>query len=202
MVLGDSCIALHLAASIDPAVNARCIAVASALESLALRGVRDVVPTYNAVTVHCQSAGGRRGGSQGRARAACGEDTVRVAGSISRNRNSRDLWRIVGPGPGGGRRLRRMLRGRGGAASHGDSLSRVHARVSPWLCVSGIGRSAHRDAAARDASDTSRRGVGRYRRGADRNLSVRYTRWLACDRTDIDQGVRCCESRAVSAEGW
>jgi KipI family sensor histidine kinase inhibitor len=51
--LGDSCIALQLAASIDPAVNARCIAVASALEGLALRGVRDVVPTYNAVAVHC-----------------------------------------------------------------------------------------------------------------------------------------------------
>ena len=51
-VLGDSCVALHLAASIDPAVNARCIAVASALESLALRGIRDVVPSYNSVTVH------------------------------------------------------------------------------------------------------------------------------------------------------
>ena len=42
----------QLAADIDPAVNARCIAVAAALERLALRGVRDVVPTYNAVTVH------------------------------------------------------------------------------------------------------------------------------------------------------
>jgi KipI family sensor histidine kinase inhibitor len=41
-----------LAASIEPAVNARCIALAASLENLALRGVRDVVPTYNAVTVH------------------------------------------------------------------------------------------------------------------------------------------------------
>ena len=52
VALGDSCVALHLAATIDPVINARCIAVAEALESLALRGVRDVVPTYNSVTVH------------------------------------------------------------------------------------------------------------------------------------------------------
>jgi inhibitor of KinA len=52
VMLGDSCVALHLAADIDPAVNARCIAVAAALEDLSLRGIRDVVPTYQAVTVH------------------------------------------------------------------------------------------------------------------------------------------------------
>lgn len=50
--LGDSCVSAQFAAAIDPAVNARCIALAAALERLALRGVRDVVPTYNAVTVH------------------------------------------------------------------------------------------------------------------------------------------------------
>ena len=43
---------LQFAAVIDPVVNARCIALAASLETLALRGVRDVVPTYNAVTVH------------------------------------------------------------------------------------------------------------------------------------------------------
>jgi KipI family sensor histidine kinase inhibitor len=50
--LGDACVSLQLSDSIDPVVNDRCVAVASALETLALRGVRDVVPTYNAVTVH------------------------------------------------------------------------------------------------------------------------------------------------------
>ncbi len=50
--LGDSCVSVQFAAVIDPAVNARCIALAASLEGLALRGVRDVVPTYNAVTVH------------------------------------------------------------------------------------------------------------------------------------------------------
>jgi KipI family sensor histidine kinase inhibitor len=52
VVLGDSCVALQFDAVIDPAVNARSIAVAVALERRAIRGVRDVVPTYNAVTVH------------------------------------------------------------------------------------------------------------------------------------------------------
>ena len=52
VVLGDSCVALQFDAVIDQAVNARCIALATALEQCALRGVRDVVPTYNAVTVH------------------------------------------------------------------------------------------------------------------------------------------------------
>lgn len=50
--LGDSSVSLQFAAAIDPVVNARCIALAASLETLALRGVRDVVPTYNAVTVH------------------------------------------------------------------------------------------------------------------------------------------------------
>jgi inhibitor of KinA len=52
VVLGDSCVALQFDAVIDPAVNARCITLAAALEQCALRGVRDVVPTYNAVTIH------------------------------------------------------------------------------------------------------------------------------------------------------
>ena len=50
--LGDACVSLRLSDFIDPVVNDRCVAVASAFETLALRGVRDVVPTYNAVTVH------------------------------------------------------------------------------------------------------------------------------------------------------
>jgi inhibitor of KinA len=49
---GDSCVSLQFAAAIDPVVNGRCIALAGLLETRALRGVRDVVPTYNAVTVH------------------------------------------------------------------------------------------------------------------------------------------------------
>jgi inhibitor of KinA len=52
VMLGDSCVSAQFAAVIDPGVNARCIVLAAALERLALRGVRDVVPTYNAVTVH------------------------------------------------------------------------------------------------------------------------------------------------------
>lgn len=52
VTLGDSCVSVQFAAAIDPVVNARCIALAASLESLALRGVRDVVPSYNAVTVH------------------------------------------------------------------------------------------------------------------------------------------------------
>lgn len=51
-VLGDSCVAMQLAEAIDPDVNARCISLAAEIERLSLRGVRDVVPTYNSVTVH------------------------------------------------------------------------------------------------------------------------------------------------------
>ena len=50
--IGDSCVALQLGAGIDPDVNARCIAVAEALDRLEVRGIRDVVPTYNAITIH------------------------------------------------------------------------------------------------------------------------------------------------------
>ena len=51
-VLGDSCLSMQFASTIDPAVNARCIELAASFDTLALRGVRDVVPTYNSVTVH------------------------------------------------------------------------------------------------------------------------------------------------------
>lgn len=50
--LGDSCVALQFGSTIDPDVNARCIALGEALERLVLRGIRDVVPTYNTITIH------------------------------------------------------------------------------------------------------------------------------------------------------
>ena len=52
VILGDSCLSLQLDGAIDPLVNAQCVTLAMSLERLALAGVRDVVPSYNAVTVH------------------------------------------------------------------------------------------------------------------------------------------------------
>lgn len=52
VVLSDSCVARHLATTVDSAANARCIALAAALERAALPGVRDIVPAYTSVTVH------------------------------------------------------------------------------------------------------------------------------------------------------
>jgi inhibitor of KinA len=43
---------LELDERIDPVVNARAVAIAAWMESLALRGVRDVVPTYRTVAVY------------------------------------------------------------------------------------------------------------------------------------------------------
>lgn len=50
--IGDSCVAVQFAAAIDESVNARCIALAAWIERHSLPGIRDVVPTYNAVTIH------------------------------------------------------------------------------------------------------------------------------------------------------
>jgi inhibitor of KinA len=50
--LGDSCISIGFDEKIDPAINARCVAMAASLEQQARPGIRDIVPTYNAVTVH------------------------------------------------------------------------------------------------------------------------------------------------------
>jgi len=52
VILGDSCVSVQFEAVIDPVVNARCVALAASMEQRSLRGVRDVVATYNAVTVH------------------------------------------------------------------------------------------------------------------------------------------------------
>ena len=58
---GDSCISLAFAGEgdsenrIDAATNARCVAIAASLERMTLRGIRDVVPTFDAVTIHYDS---------------------------------------------------------------------------------------------------------------------------------------------------
>ena len=49
---GDSAIVLELEPVIDPAVNARAIAIATAVRDQRLAGVRDVIPTYWSVAVH------------------------------------------------------------------------------------------------------------------------------------------------------
>lgn len=49
---GDSALVVELEERIDRAVNARAIAIADAVRSAQLRGVRDVVPTYRSVAIH------------------------------------------------------------------------------------------------------------------------------------------------------
>jgi KipI family sensor histidine kinase inhibitor len=49
---GDSALLLELEEVIDPAVNARVIAIAAAVRREAIRGVRDVVSTYRSVAVY------------------------------------------------------------------------------------------------------------------------------------------------------
>ncbi|HEY1303161.1 MAG TPA: 5-oxoprolinase subunit PxpB [Vicinamibacterales bacterium] len=49
---GDAALLLELDEVIDPAVNARAIAIAAAIRRESVDGVRDVVPTYRTVAVH------------------------------------------------------------------------------------------------------------------------------------------------------
>ncbi len=49
---GDSALVVEFDARIDPLINARAIALADAIQSAALGGVRDVVPTYRSVAVY------------------------------------------------------------------------------------------------------------------------------------------------------
>jgi KipI family sensor histidine kinase inhibitor len=49
---GDAALLLELDAVIDPAVNARAIAIAAAVVGKRIAGVRDVIPTYRSVAVH------------------------------------------------------------------------------------------------------------------------------------------------------
>jgi inhibitor of KinA len=49
---GDSALVVEFEERIDPAINARVIALADALQAAALEGVRDVVPTFRSVAVY------------------------------------------------------------------------------------------------------------------------------------------------------
>jgi KipI family sensor histidine kinase inhibitor len=48
---GDSTLIVELEARIDPAVNARVVAIAATIAAEALPGIRDVVPTYRSVAI-------------------------------------------------------------------------------------------------------------------------------------------------------
>jgi KipI family sensor histidine kinase inhibitor len=50
--LGDSCLSVVFEEKIDPSTNARCVAMADALDRTSRRGIRDVVPGYNTVAVY------------------------------------------------------------------------------------------------------------------------------------------------------
>lgn len=49
---GDAALVVEFAARIDPAINARAIALAEAIQCAALEGVRDIVPTFRSVAVY------------------------------------------------------------------------------------------------------------------------------------------------------
>jgi len=49
---GDSALIVEFEERIDPAVNARAIALADAVRAAAIPGIRDVVPTYRSVAVY------------------------------------------------------------------------------------------------------------------------------------------------------
>jgi inhibitor of KinA len=49
---GDSALIVEFEERIDPAVNARTIACADAIQAAAIAGVRDVVPTYRSVAIY------------------------------------------------------------------------------------------------------------------------------------------------------
>lgn len=49
---GDALLLVEFEARIDPAINARAIALAAALTTARLPGVRDVLPTYASVAIH------------------------------------------------------------------------------------------------------------------------------------------------------
>jgi inhibitor of KinA len=50
--VGDSALTIEFEPRIDPIVNARVIAVATLIDTLRLKGILDVVPTYRSVTVY------------------------------------------------------------------------------------------------------------------------------------------------------
>ena len=52
MQAGDSTVIVELEDRIDPAVNARAVALADAVRNALLPGVRDIVPTFRAVAVY------------------------------------------------------------------------------------------------------------------------------------------------------
>lgn len=50
--VGDACLSVEFAGKIDPAINARCVALAEAIARESRAGILDVVPAYHTVAVY------------------------------------------------------------------------------------------------------------------------------------------------------
>jgi KipI family sensor histidine kinase inhibitor len=79
---GDSAILLELAPVIDPDVNARAIAIATALRDQGLAGVRDVISTYRSVAVHFDPLTSDVDSLRNALRAAAASPPVAASGSL------------------------------------------------------------------------------------------------------------------------
>ncbi len=200
--LGDSCVSVHLGTHIDPVINVRCIALADAVERLGVPGVRDVVPTYNAVTVHFDPLV---------------TDSARLTRELERLAAS-DLPSTVSatrtveiPVVYGGESGPDLGAVAEFAECSEEDVVRLHAARAYRVYMLGflpgfayMGSVDPRIAMPRldDSPPAGRRRLGWHRRVADRNLPLRYARWLAHHRPDLDEGLRCGEDRTVSVESW
>ena len=136
--VGDAAITIEFELRIDPAINARVLAVADALRRSDHGGVRDVVESCCAVTVEynplrtdvqrvirdLEAAAGRERGERG------GRPRAHGPGVLRRRFRS---------GPCDGRCVRRMQRSSGDRDTWGSGLSCLHAGIPAGLRLYGSG---------------------------------------------------------------
>ena len=96
VAIGDTCVSAVFDDRIDPSINARCVAIAEALDRHPPNGVRDVVPTFNTVAVHFDSARTDQAGrfSRDGTRVAFTSDRTGVPQVWVSNRAGSDLMRL------------------------------------------------------------------------------------------------------------
>ena len=187
---GDAALVVELPERIDPELNAWCVTLAHTLEVRLGTSVRDVVIGYCSVTVYFDPLHVDATWLEAEVRATAGSLDVETAAEGALVEVPVCYGGDLGPD---------LADLAAFAASSEDEVIALHVgreyRVYmvgfvPGFGVHGRGRCEDRRAAPSVAADGRADGLGCHRRRTDRDLSVRYARWMEHHRTHTDSALR------------
>ena len=171
------------------------------MRAAAITGVRDVMPTYRSVAVFFDPLRTKYDDLLDRLGREADRARRHTAGATPAAPDSGVLWRRVRTRSRWCCRTGEHVAGAGRRGSFERDLPRLHARLSPRLCLHGPRRSPHRRASAPDTASAVSRRIGRHRRAADGDLSRPRRRAAGSSWAERPSGPSTSTGRRRSCSG-